>query len=1212
MKRFSILCCLVLLMNLLCPIGLAHADDIATPTDLCEHTYYCGKYNGTCEECGASVAEEDMVVEHWIEQDTECLYDDNNHWYICGGCNQPAFVTAHSTMDERPYEKDAQHHWKSCVNEECGYVFPKEEHSASCTNPGVCLYCGYEGEIENIVMHDNAIAEKTAAGHIWACKNCGERSENEKHFASCNEPGVCLLCGYEGAGMEISHHYESFINRFEGHDENNHWSTCLNCGKITEPHNWKVSKTAAADPATCTEDGSQTYSCWLCQATKVETLPATNHSYSWVAAGDKHQYVCANCGDVSAQEAHFNSCTDTDLTHCDLCGYEGSISQVRHGESQCGNETDESGNDWCVASCPDCGQETLRQAHTFTSGHGMWINATEHRLVCSTCDYQTSEKHDPKGDYSNINWSKDSDGNHYGMCRICYYLVYEGQHTASCTTPGVCATCGYKDDKLTAEHTWGNWADGDACVYGCTVCKYEENRGEHMAYCTHPEYCAYCGEVGDWDYDHNWDFYSEGCAISDGAEGHHYVCQDCDAIEKADHMADCNNPTHCAECGYEGTIDNLSHHTDGKFSFDESMHWSVCNTCGKVDYSFYHYAFCDDPTYCYECGHEGNMSWLEHYQGEWVSFGEEGCGYICTKCGHKKVQEHVSNCDNLNHCTLCDYKGSITWVSHDWDEWVSFGKDGCGYICTKCDHKYVQDHYVDCADTTHCSNCGDKVTPGEAILWHPAGRWISDGAAGCHYSCSDCGYTGITETHAAYCDDSTKCHNCGYKGSIGRIWHYNGDWVSFGAENHGYICEKCGAKEESVHCFYCDDPTHCVSCDYEGEIDPENVVHVKPESVYLDADSCYFSCTDCGYKGKATPHVSDCSSNPTECVYCGYKGQIDKLTHVCDDGIKGSDETSHWFTCTMCKKDITEKHYGSCKDATSTCSLCKKTYTTQHTWGDPVIVEATAGKDGSKTYTCTVCGETKVETIPATGTPEPTATPALTYEPDETATPAPTVTSKPAAKPKATPALIPLPEETEAVHTHVWGACTSAGNGTHSQTCADCGEVTTANCTMADAKIGTLDASACIYCGHITWKQVAADATAQEGKQESKPVENATFTLLVPQEETADPAVQPEARNITLVVYEAQPETTIELDTGAKVAVKKALTIALLEDNAPITLTSAVKLNIPVVEEEMTGLKLLVMDENGELVEIEYEIIDGVMVFETEILGIFLLVEEEA
>lgn len=106
----------------------------------------------------------------------------------------------------------------------------------------------------------------------------------------------------------------------------------------------------------------------------------------------------------------------------------------------------------------------------------------------------------------------------------------------------------------------------------------------------------------------------------------------------------------------------------------------------------------------------------------------------------------------------------------------------------------------------------------------------------------------------------------------------------------------------------------------------------------------------------------------------------------------------------------------------------------------------------------------------------------------------------------------------------------------------------------------------------------------------------------VPQ--TEDKEKKSPAKNVTLIVYESAPGVTIQLDTGANLLVKKALTIFLLENNAPMTLKSAVKLSIPMAE-DANGLKLPVMNENGELVEIEYEIIDGAMVFETEILGIF-------
>lgn len=67
----------------------------------------------------------------------------------------------------------------------------------------------------------------------------------------------------------------------------------------------------------------------------------------------------------------------------------------------------------------------------------------------------------------------------------------------------------------------------------------------------------------------------------------------------------------------------------------------------------------------------------------------------------------------------------------------------------------------------------------------------------------------------------------------------------------------------------------------------------------------------------------------------------------------------------------------TCKDAgvkTFTCSICGQTKTEEipatgeHTWNEgTVTTEPTCVAAGEKTFTCTVCGETKTEVVPATG-----------------------------------------------------------------------------------------------------------------------------------------------------------------------------------------------------------------------------------------------------
>ena len=110
-------------------------------------------------------------------------------------------------------------------------------------------------------------------------------------------------------------------------------------------------------------------------------------------------------------------------------------------------------------------------------------------------------------------------------------------------------------------------------------------------------------------------------------------------------------------------------------------------------------------------------------------------------------------------------------------------------------------------------------------------------------------------------------------------------------------------------------------------------------------------------------------------------------------------------------------------------------------------------------------------------------------------------------------------------------------------------------------------------------------------------------------EAEADPT---ETADVVLVVHETELEMTVELPDTVNASVKKVLAVSMLKEGSAIQPSSKVKLSIPVVEEDVAGMKLVLMGENGELIEIEYEIIDGVIVFETDMVGVFLFVEAEA
>lgn len=100
MKRFSILCCLVLLLNVLCPVGHVHAEG-ATATDLCDHVW-CYDESGHC--CSKCVSESEKA-EHTLE--TRCV-DESGHYDVCTVCGYTSEVSPTGSPAPPPaYAKDA-------------------------------------------------------------------------------------------------------------------------------------------------------------------------------------------------------------------------------------------------------------------------------------------------------------------------------------------------------------------------------------------------------------------------------------------------------------------------------------------------------------------------------------------------------------------------------------------------------------------------------------------------------------------------------------------------------------------------------------------------------------------------------------------------------------------------------------------------------------------------------------------------------------------------------------------------------------------------------------------------------------------------------------------------------------------------------------------------------------------------------------------------
>lgn len=212
-------------------------------------------------------------------------------------------------------------------------------------------------------------------------------------------------------------------------------------------------------------------------------------------------------------------------------------------------------------------------------------------LVCEAC-----------GGEAKLSYVRDADGSHVAMYphgvvsekSRHYETGAAGFISVSNTEHAILCYCGLVNETMTA-----------AIV--------ATGQSRHVASCTNPGVCAYCGATGvtfagvqhksnlKWEHDDT---------------SHWFVCQDCgEKYNQSTHEASCDQPTVCHVCGAEGVIfDGVAHEDeDGVYDHDETKHWWVCTKCGEITYESEHFAYCDNPTVCAECGAEDvTMDYVYH------------------------------------------------------------------------------------------------------------------------------------------------------------------------------------------------------------------------------------------------------------------------------------------------------------------------------------------------------------------------------------------------------------------------------------------------------------------------------------------------------------------------------------------------------------------------------------------------------------------------
>ena len=577
--------------------------------------------------------------------------------------------------------------------------------------------------------------------------------------------------------------------------------------------------------------------------------------------------------------------------------------------------------------------------------------------------------------YKNI--SQDDYLKEHSICKGNHDLWESGHNGATCENPATtvysCKNkgCLYKKYVETAPalgHEWGN-----AKITQEQSC---ENPEITTYTCTH----SLCGRKKQVEtkpaLGHTWDegkVTKEATCSETGVKT--YTCTRCggtktEEIPKTKHNYEehVETPATCTSRGISYYVCKNCGRTTSRYQTPKKDHTPEIRnkkeaTCKAEGYT--------GDTYCSVCNKKisagQKIAKLDHTPGEWEIIQPTCKKYgikrrDCIVCGASLDLEVLEKLDHtwkltsttpatcgigeIQHykCSVCGETKDVTLdnpLSHTWDS----GKVSKKPTCTETGIK-----------TYTCTNCG---TTREEII-ESTGHLHKETKDQKAATCTEDGYTGDI-----YCSDcGTKLESGTVINKLGHTWD-NGVITKEATETEEgvktYTCKTCGAtKTEKIpvtsHHWDQGTITKKATCTENGE-KTYHCTDADCDKTYVETipatghqhtevrDKKEVTCEEDGYTGD------------TYCKDCGQlisKGAVVKATgHSWDSGKVTEAAT--------CKKEGTK---------TYTCKNCGETKTesipkTEHQWNDGEITkEATCAEEGVKTYTCSICKDTKAEVIP--------------------------------------------------------------------------------------------------------------------------------------------------------------------------------------------------------------------------------------------------------
>ena len=332
-----------------------------------------------------------------------------------------------------------------------------------------------------------------------------------------------------------------------------------------------------------------------------------------------------------------------------------------------------------------------------------------------------------------------------------------------------------------------------------------------------------------------------------------------------------------------------------------------------------------------------SQKWIfEEYNGGYLIHPACTPGFAITREGSKLVVRKTSyssaqiwkiegDCDheykytyktNKYHTVTCTKCGETTEKVHQVGDKIHYNNTHCYTYCSLCEteldktlHKFTND-----CDTS-CNFC-----PYTRTITH-----TYDNA--CDKDCNVCGNTRTTShTYSNNCD--TSCNVCGNTRTTSHTYSNSCDTS----------CNVCGATRATSHTYTNNCDTNCNVC---GAI--RTIAHA------YDND-CDTSCNVCGNTRTVShSYANDCD---TSCDLCGAtRTTSHSYTNSCDK------------TCNKCNEEraVVHTYTDICDEE---CNVCGEKRTDCHAYGEwNVVTAATCTTEGTKAKTCSVCGDTKEETI---------------------------------------------------------------------------------------------------------------------------------------------------------------------------------------------------------------------------------------------------------